>query len=126
MNLRYGSPARDEAEIERLFALAGWHPYLVRRCLQEMRLHGLGMAEVESKRGARRQPLSKTTWGGCGWHCGAIRRWRRRFGRTCRWEDAQPGTLLRLRAAGVMRGDSPREMRPRCRLYDLTLRRVFA
>jgi hypothetical protein len=34
--------------------------------------------------------------------------------------------FVRLRAAGVMRGDSPQEMQPRCRLYDLHLRRVFA
>jgi hypothetical protein len=126
MNRRYGAPLQEEAEIDRLYALVGGHPYLVRRCLQEMRLHSLRMADVETSV-ERGDSLFKD-------HLG---RMRLALQRDPEMEAAlrtylnggrlpDPDLFVRLRAAGVMRGDSPQEIRPRCRLYDLYLHRVFA
>lgn len=126
MNRRYGGPLREEAQIDRLFALVGGHPYLVRRSLQEMRQHDRTIADIEAgvecgdslfndhlarlRLALQRDPEMET----------ALRAYLR--------EGGQPDLdrFVRLRASGVMQGDSPPEMRPRCRLYDLYLRQAFA
>ncbi|MCW3051066.1 MAG: hypothetical protein JWN14_236 [Chthonomonadales bacterium] len=127
MKRRYGMVLREEREVDRLYALVGGHPYLVRRCLQEMRRHGLkSMADVEAsvERGDSffRDHLGRI-------RLALLRDPEMEGALRAYLNDGKPPDLdlfVRLRAAGVMRGDSPREMRPRCRLYDLSLRRVFA
>ncbi len=125
MNRRYNSLMVDELEVDRLYALVGGHPYLVRRCLQEMQQHGLSIAEVESSV-ERGDSFFKD-------HLGRMRLAIQRDGQMeeALWAYLNEGNtpnldiFIRLRAAGVMRGDSSQDMSPRCRLYDLYLRRVF-
>lgn len=126
MNRRYGSPAQDSEELKRLYALLGGHPSLIRRCMQEMRQNGLRMDDVEASV-ERGDSLFKD-------HLGRMRLALQRDPemeaalRTFLKGESMPewGLFLRLRAAGVMRGDSPQEMHPRCRLYDTYLHRLFA
>jgi DNA-binding SARP family transcriptional activator len=125
LNRRYGEPLRNASEVERLDALVGGHPYLVRRSLQEMVLHRMSLADVEAH-AERRDGIF-------GDH---LERMRLTLSRD---EDlmAAVRTLLkdgacptdeecaRLCASGVMVGSSPAEMRPRCRLYERFLRSVL-
>ncbi len=49
LNARYGSPLSNKAELERLYRLVGGHPYLVRRCLNELKAHGMNVEELEAE-----------------------------------------------------------------------------
>lgn len=49
LNLRYGSPLRNMAEVERFYALIGGHPVLVRRGLHEMTARNLDLSHVEAE-----------------------------------------------------------------------------
>ncbi len=49
LNLRYGSPLKDEAQISRFQELVGGHPYLVRRGLDVMAAEGLNIAQIEAQ-----------------------------------------------------------------------------
>ena len=112
--------------MDRLYALVGGHPYLVRRCLQELRLRGLDLPEIEA--GVERGDSLFND------HLG---RMRLALQRDPEMEAALRSYLngrgvphfdlfMRLRAAGVMRGDTPQDLRPRCRLYERYLHQVFA
>ena len=41
LNVRYGSPLRDETEVARFEHIVGGHPYLVNRGLYEMATHAI-------------------------------------------------------------------------------------
>jgi hypothetical protein len=123
LNRRYGSPLANADDIKRLFTLLGGQPYLVRRGLHDLATKSRGMDEFEQTADrdegpfsdhlrrilvllAENQPL-----------CASVR-------------DAleSKGTMsnehfYRLRSAGVMAGESAREVRPRCRLYAKYLER---
>jgi hypothetical protein len=123
LNQRYGSPLRTSSEVDQFFALLGGQPYLVRRGFNELATGNLGFQEfkaaADSNEGifgdhlrrillllTQDQELSETVRG--------ILR-----GQAC------PGSagFYRLRSAGLMRGDSPEEVRPRCQIYASYLRR---
>jgi class 3 adenylate cyclase len=123
LNARHGSPLRDGAEVARFYRLLSGHPYLVRRGLLEMATHGFGVAAFEAQ--ADRED------GIFGDHLrrilvllsrdpelldivrGVLR------GRPC----PTPESFYRLRAPGVVSGDSARDVRPRCQLYATYLER---
>jgi class 3 adenylate cyclase len=123
LNQRYGAPLRDETEVARFCRLLSGHPYLVRRGLHELASRGIGLAELEAQ--------ADRDEGIYGDHLrrilvllaqdaellemvrGVLR------GRPC----PTPEGFYRLRSAGVMAGDSAREVRPRCQLYATYLER---
>ncbi len=117
LNVRYGAPLKDEAEITRYFALVGGHPYLAQRGLYEMTRHGLNLDSIEAKADQdegifgehlRRMLVSLTRDAVL---CEAVRDMLR----------GKPGLAItsfyRLRSAGVLVGDSAKDARLRCRLY---------
>jgi class 3 adenylate cyclase len=123
LNERHGSPLRDEAELARYVRLVGGQPYLVRRGLHEMVSHGLDLPTFERQADrdegifgdhlrrilvllARNPEL-----------CDVVRMILR--GQPCPTQES----FYRLRSAGVMGGDSARDVRPRCRLYATYLER---
>jgi hypothetical protein len=117
LNNRYGAPLRDKSEVARYFRLVGGHPYLVRRGLHALTAHGLGLVELEGRaaddEGAfgdhlRRLFVSLTQDDAL---CEVMRDVLQ--GRPCPISDS----FYRLRSAGVLVGDSPRHIRPRCQLY---------
>jgi serine/threonine protein kinase len=117
LNRRYGSPLRDRAEVARYFRLVGGHPYLVRRGLHEMVAQGLKLVDLEAQAAddegpfgdhLRRLFVSLTHDAAlCEVVRGALQ------GQPC----PSPESFYRLRSAGLMVGDSTRDVRPRCQLY---------
>lgn len=117
LNARYGSPLNGEAEIARFYRLISGHPYLVRRALNEMASHHLDLPTFEAQADRdegifgdhlrrilvllAKDPELLEVVRGC------LR------GRPC----PGPESFYRLRSAGLMLGDSPRDARFRCQLY---------
>ncbi|MBI2927662.1 MAG: AAA-like domain-containing protein [Verrucomicrobia bacterium] len=123
LNQRYGAPLRAPPELARFNDLLGGHPYLVRRGLNELVSRGLDIAAFEAQAGrdegifgdhlrrilvllAKDQELYQVVRGVL-------------QGQPC----PTPESFFRLRSAGVMAGDSARDVRPRCKLYAAYLRR---
>jgi serine/threonine protein kinase len=117
LNRRYGSPLRDKAEVARYFRLVGGHPYLVRRGLHEMVTHNSGLAALESRADHDEGPF--------GDH---LRRLLVSLSQDAALSEVVRGVLqgqlcpapesfYRLRSAGLVIGDSARDVRPRCQLY---------
>jgi hypothetical protein len=123
LNLRYGSSLRDRAEVARYFRLVGGHPYLVRRGLHEMAAHDLKLADLEAQADhdegpfgdhLRRLFVSLTQ---DAFLCEVMRGVLR--GKPCSTSES----FYRLRSAGLISGDSARDVRPRCQLYATYLER---
>jgi hypothetical protein len=128
LNLRYGAPLRNAAEIERFFRLVGGHPYLVRRGLQEMRSQPWDIHALESAAEQDNGP-----------YAGHLERL---FVFLEMDSDAPPSTLTdavrgvlrgepcpspqsfaRLWSAGVLAGSSAQNATLRCGLYANFLRK---
>jgi hypothetical protein len=116
INRRHGSPLNEEG-VERFFQLVGGHPYLVRRGLHEMAIHGATLDALESQ--------TDQNEGAFGDH---LRRLLISLNQDAALCDVMRGVLqdqpcpsaesfYRLRSAGVVIGDSAQDARPRCRLY---------
>ncbi|MCP4696523.1 MAG: TIR domain-containing protein [Gammaproteobacteria bacterium] len=121
LNRRYGSPLRDDAEVQRFHRLTGGHPYLSRRALNDLveQNHGLdswadGAALEHSSIGDH------------------LRRMLVLLARDSELQDTLRAVLqnqncpdyesfYRLRSAGVISGESKEEARVRCELYRLYL-----
>jgi transcriptional regulator with XRE-family HTH domain len=118
LNALYGNPLRNTEEIMRLYALVGGHPYLVRLCLNEIRTRGLDMTALEAEAVRGDGPFSD--------HLERIRRTLYKdpelliyVQNLLRGEASQSrDTLFRLRAAGIILGSAPEEVRFRCSLYQ--------
>ena len=123
LNQRYRTPLADSEEVARLFDLVGGHPYLVRRALREMKARGLDITSIEAQAGRDD--------GIFGDHLERMLLALRQDAdlmevvRNVLRGQALPSaeSFYRLRSAGVMVGDTPADMRPRCRLYTLFLTR---
>lgn len=118
LNERYGSPLATEADLEHYYQLMNGHPYLVRRGLHEMVTRSLSVAEFES------QALREDT----GIFSDHLSRMLLLLGRDPEMQAAVQEvlrgrpcptlqTFYRLRSAGVLIGDTPRDAVLRCRLY---------
>jgi DNA-binding winged helix-turn-helix (wHTH) protein len=116
LNHRYGFPL-SEPEIARYFHLVGGHPYLVRCGLHEMVTHGLSFTALRA--------LADHDGGPFGDH---LRRLLISLTQDATLCEVVRGVLrdqlcpsaesfYRLRTAGVIVGDSPRDVRLRCQLY---------
>lgn len=123
LNRRYGSPLRHHEEVNRFTRLLGGHPFLVRRGLHELATQGGNMDDFEA--GADHDE------GIFGDHLRRILVLLARDpGLTEIVRDVlrskpcpTPESFYRLRSAGVMHGSSQNDVRPRCRLYALYLKR---
>src|SRR4029077_1392801 len=113
---RYGCPLKGTTEIAAFFKLLGGQPYLTRRGLNEMASHGIDFRTFEAQACrdegpygdhlrrilvslAQDPPLCTVVRGVLG-------------GR----HAAAPEEFYRLRSAGIMAGESGRDMHPRCEL----------
>lgn len=129
LNHVYGTPLRNASEQVRLFSLAGGHPYLVRRTLHEMKRCAMDIGAVEMQ--------EEKDDGIFGDHlermllvlrqdAGLIEVLRTLLSKNTE-ERGDPicssETFYRLRSAGIVIGNRPEEMRPRCRLYTTYLTR---
>lgn len=117
LNARHGGPLRDPAAVACFHALLGGHPYLVRRGLHAMATEGLTLPEFEARAGQEE------------WLFGEhLRRLLGRLQQEAELRDAvrevlagrpcpSAASFYRLRAAGVLAGDTAAAARPRCLLY---------
>jgi hypothetical protein len=123
LNRRYGSPLKTDAEVARLYRLVGGHPHLVRRGLHEMASRGTPIEEME-----RRASDSEWIYGD---HLRRLLIALTRDPELCESLRAvlqghpcpTPESFYRLQTAGVVIGDSERDVRPRCYLYAAYLER---
>jgi serine/threonine protein kinase len=117
LNERYGSPLQDRAEVARYFRLVGGHPFLVRRGLHEMVTRGWVLGRLEAEADHDEGPF--------GDH---LRRLLISLSQDPSLREvvqnvlqgkpsANTDSFYRLRSAGLMSGDSVRDLRPRCQLY---------
>jgi class 3 adenylate cyclase len=125
LNQRHGAPLRDEAEAARFYRLLGGHPYLVRRGLYEMATHNVGMTAFEAQAdrdegifGDHLRRILVLLAKDKDAHLTEVVRDVLR-GKPCPTQES----FYRLRSAGVMAGDSARDVRPRCQLYARYLER---
>jgi len=123
LNCRYGSPLGSEAGLARYLALVGGHPYLAHRGLWEMAAHGVNPAAIEATADREEGPF--------GDH---LQRLFMSLVRDPLLVKAARGVLqgrgcpsaesfYRLRAAGVISGETESETRLRCGLYARYLAR---
>lgn len=118
MNRRYGSPLSNASEINRYYKLVGGQPYLVRRGLNEMVSRGMSLEEFVKVADRDEGPVSDH-----------LRRFLVLLAQNADLCDAMRGVLggkpsltdesfYRLRAAGLISGDSARDPRLRCGVYQ--------
>lgn len=121
LNRRYGLPLKEGGELMRFYKLLGGQPYLVRRGLDELLRQNIGLDQFEK--------IADRDEGPFGDHlrrmlvllardeemCEIVREILR--GRPCRTSDA----FYRLRSAGIMAGESAKEVHPRCQIYQTYL-----
>ncbi len=118
LNERYGSPLGSTRDLERYYRLVNGHPYLVRRGLHEMVVRELSVEQFEQQAGREDNGIFSDHLGRMllllgrdPEMCDAVREVLQ--GRPCPTLQ----TFYRLRSAGVIVGDLPREARLRCQLY---------
>jgi hypothetical protein len=120
LNRRYREPLRDAAEVTRFYELVGGHPYLVRRGLHFMASQGVeALASSDGPLADHLQYLllSITRDAELGATVRAMLEGR---------ESRSAESFYLLRGIGVVTGESVREMRPRCALYERYLRENLA
>jgi serine/threonine protein kinase len=117
LNRRYSMPLREDAELARFYQLVGGHPYLVRRGLYEIAAHGLTLDTLEAQAQQEESPYSD--------HLHRLLLSLQQDTALC--EDVRAilrgektissDNFYRLRGAGLMVGETPQKIRPRCQLY---------
>jgi hypothetical protein len=123
LNHRYRAPLKTDKDLERLIRLVGGHPFLVRRALHELATQHVEMDALET--------LADRDEGIFGDH---LRRMLVLLARDSALTEIVRGVLeglpcptpesfYRLRSAGVMAGNSPGDVHPRCQLYATYLKR---
>ncbi len=123
LNARYGSPLTSRGEVEQFHALVSGHPYLSSRGLQELAERGVGIdalaARADEDEGLFGDHLRRILV--------LLTRDRELGDGVCavlRGGDCPSGAgFYRLRSAGVLAGESPRNARVRCPLYASFLAR---
>lgn len=117
LNRRYGSPLQSQEELETFFALVGGQPYLVRRGLNELAQGTVSFGEFAAQ--------ADRDEGVFGDH---LRRMLVLLAKNLALTEAVRGILsgetspstasfYRLRSAGIIKGDAPREAGIRCHIY---------
>lgn len=123
LNRYYSSPLHNDAEVQKLFQLVGGQPYLVNRSLYEMVQRGWDVttfaARADSEDGIFGDHLRRLLVLIAGSpQLGEVMR-----GLLRGQSNTDTESFYRLRSAGVLSGDSAREVRPRCQLYATYLKR---
>jgi len=123
LNQRYGGPLRNDSELERFFSLLGGQPFLTQRGLHQMTERSLFFQEFAE--GAVRDD------GPYGDHLRRIFVSLNQDPTLCEVvrsviggrQSSSTDTFYRLRSSGIMAGESARNMKLRCQLYEQYLSR---
>jgi len=123
LNERYGGPLKGDTESAEFFKLLCGQPFLTRRGLNEMASRGIAFREFEAQACRDEGPF--------GDHLRRILFLLAQDNALCEVVRGLLGgrrvaateEFYRLRSAGIVAGDSAREMQPRCELYQRYLNR---
>jgi hypothetical protein len=119
LNIGHGSPLKTDSDLSGMMDLVGGHPYLVRQSLYAMARNRWALSQL--------QPDAVKESGPFGDH---LRQWVWRLQENRDLQDElrtvqkhhrcdDEGRFQRLKAAGLVTGDTRTEVRMRCRLYEL-------
>ncbi len=123
LNIRYDSPLRDDAEIQEFYGLVGGQPFLVNRGLFEMAENHRNLAAFTAQAAReegifgdhlRRILVALASDPGLTDDVRSVVGGKPRL---------SPKSFYRLRASGVVSGESPADARPRCPLYAAFLKK---
>jgi serine/threonine protein kinase len=123
LNQRYGSPLRSQLELKQFYDLVAGQPYLTRRGLHELTSRNLAFPEFEGQAARDEGPFGDhlrrllVSLAEDATLCNFVREML--SGR----RTAPLEAFYRLRSSGLVSGDSARDMKPRCKLYELYLTR---
>jgi serine/threonine protein kinase/class 3 adenylate cyclase len=123
LNQRYGSPLHDKAELDQFYDLVGGQPYLTRRGLHELTSNNLAFADFSVQAARDEGPYGDhlrrllVSLAGDNTLCNSVREMM--SGR----QNTTSEAFYRLRSSGLVAGDSAREMKSRCKLYETYLAR---
>ncbi len=123
---RYGSPLKDDSELERLFKLLGGQPFLTRCALHQLAQSKVAYDTFEADALSENGPFA-----------GHLRRLLMSVGKDPKLVETlqlvlaghnsiSPDQFYRLRTAGVIVGESARVFRWRCALYEHHMRRQLS
>jgi serine/threonine protein kinase/class 3 adenylate cyclase len=118
LNKRYGCPLKDQSEINQFYDLVRGQPYLTRRGLNELASRKCKFSDLASRAADDEGPF--------GDH---LRRLLVSLAEDAALQDAIKGMFAgkhnasqdifyRLRSSGLVAGESARDMKPRCKLYE--------
>jgi serine/threonine protein kinase len=123
LNRRYGSPLKNTGELNGFYELLAGQPYLTRRGLHELTSRKTKFNEFEAQAARddgpfgdhlRRILVSLAQDSGLSEIVRDMLSGKR---------SSTAESFYRLRSAGIVAGDSARDMKPRCRLYQIYLTR---
>jgi class 3 adenylate cyclase len=123
LNRRYGSPLRDQSELDQFYDLIGGQPYLARRGLHELASLNLTFPDFQLHASRDEGPFGDhlrrllVSLAEDATLCNFVREML--SGR----HNAPVEVFYRLRSSGLVSGESAREMKPRCKLYETYLGR---
>ena len=123
LNKRHGSPLRDKRELDQFYDLVGGQPYLTRRGLHELASRNLGFPDFAAQAARDEGPFGDhlrrllVSLAGDAALCNSVREML--SGRY----NTPVDLFYRLRSSGLVTGESAREMKPRCKLYETYLGR---
>ncbi len=123
LNQRYGSPLRNERELEQFYDLVGGQPYLTRRGLHELASRNLTFSDFAAQAARDEGPFGDhlrrllVSLAGDISLSNSVREML--SGRY----NTPTEIFYRLRSSGLVSGESSREMKPRCKLYEQYLGR---
>jgi hypothetical protein len=117
LNQRHGCPLKGAEDVERVIRLVGGHPYLVRQAFFSLSRDGASVKNLDQTAADDKGPfgdhLRRLLW--------ALRgndRLRKSLKQVVKSHMCdEEGDFQRLRAAGLIDGESRRSARPRCALY---------
>jgi hypothetical protein len=121
LNRRYGSPLQNSLELDRFFHLVGGQPYLTRRGLHELTSHKVELSEFESKAASDDGPFGDhlrrllVSLAQDAALCDVVQ------GMLTGRRSSTPEAFYRLRSSGLVSGESAKDMKPRCKLYEAYL-----
>jgi class 3 adenylate cyclase len=123
LNKRYGSPLHDRRELDQFYGLVAGQPYLTRRGLQELTSRNLSFADFATQAVRDEGPFGDhlrrllVSLAGDLTLCNSVREML--SGR----HNTPVEVFYRLRSSGLVAGESAREMKARCKLYETYLGR---
>jgi serine/threonine protein kinase len=123
LNRRYGAPLIDSAELGKFYDLLGGQPYLTRRGLHELASGEVKFAIFEQQAARDDGPFGDhlrrilVSLAQDPTLCHIV------SGMLAGRVSSTAESFYRLRSSGIVAGESAQDMKPRCRLYEIYLKR---